>query len=100
VACFDAAVEQAVLRGDVDQLKFLLEHVGNYSREQSRRLIQQCRINAKKIKEGTLDTRDADRRLAEALSRGEEIAKGRPQPKGPSGTIAEVVRALLQIFKD
>jgi RHS repeat-associated protein len=57
----DALIEQAVLRGDVKGLKFALENFGHgLSKAQQRRLIQQCKTNAKKIKEGTLDTRDAD----------------------------------------
>jgi hypothetical protein len=96
----DAAIQQAVLRGNVDQLKFLLKNVSNYSKEQARRAVQQCKINKKKISEGTLDVKDAEKRLYDSLKRAEDASKGVTTPRSNTEKVAEFFRAISKLFSD
>jgi len=72
------AVIQAALKGNKQQLDFLLRNVagGRFSPAKKLLLRKQCVRNARKIKEGTLDVKDAERRFFDALERAENAASG------------------------
>jgi len=67
----DDAIRNNVLRGNVEELRLLLNLSGKHKKEQVRRLIQQCKANKKKIKEGTLDVKQAENDFYNNLKRRE-----------------------------
>lgn len=75
----DAAIAQAVLRGDVNQLRFLLKEVNYVSRAQSEALVKQCAENIPD-KIGTIASRLG--RSEKEIARAIEQVKQRGLPRG------------------
>jgi RHS repeat-associated protein len=75
----DAAIEQAVLRGDVNQLRFLLKEVNYLSRAEQDALLRQCASNIPD-KIGTIASNlgRSEREIARAI----ELVKQRGLPRG------------------
>lgn len=96
----EAAVYQAVLRGNMSEVKFLLENVAskNFSPAQKLLLRKQCQANAKRIEAGTLDVKFAERNLVESLNRVEAAKPGTPTPKTTLQKVVEFVRVTLRFL--
>lgn len=75
----DAAIEQAVLRGDINQLRFLLEDVANISKAESEALLKRCAQNLPdKISKIASQTGRSQKEIAKAI----EQVKQQGLPKG------------------
>jgi RHS repeat-associated protein len=75
----DAAIEQAIIRGDVNQLRFLLENAANLSRAESEALVKQCAENIPD-KIGTIASKLG--RSPKEVARAIEQVKQRGMPRG------------------
>jgi RHS repeat-associated protein len=112
----DAAIAQAVARGDINQLRFLLKEVNYLSRAQSEALVKQCAENIPD-KIGTIASKlgRSEKEIARAieqlkqrgLPRGGQLRNpdvrvdprtGDVFPKTPEGSIGDVIGNIFDFL--
>jgi hypothetical protein len=97
----EAHLVDSVARGNVSEVKMLLQIEplkSTISKRLKQDVLEQCRANASKQKLGTLDVKDAERRIYESIVRGNSVESGKPSPNTTSGKIAEFFRAVSEVI--
>jgi RHS repeat-associated protein len=97
----EAHLVDSVARGNVSEVKMLLQIEPlktTFSKRLKQDVLEQCRANASKQKLGTLDVKDAERRIYESIVRGNSVESGKPSPNTTSGKIAEFFRAVSEVI--
>jgi RHS repeat-associated protein len=113
----DAAIEQAIIRGDVNQLRFLLENISNLSRAQSEALVQRCVQNLPdKIRKIASETGRSPKDIAKAIEQVKQqgLPKSSPirnpdvrvdprtgevYPKTPDGRVGDSIGNIFDYLR-
>jgi RHS repeat-associated protein len=113
----DAAIEQAVIRGDINQLRFLLENAANVGRAESEALLKRCAQNLPdKIGKIASETGRSPKEIARAIeqvkqqglpkgtgTRNPDVRvdprTGEVYPKTPDGGVGDSIGNIFEILK-